>query len=239
MYIYGRNSVSEALNARPDTIFEIFLLKKNDDVEVKKNAHRHKIKLSIFDEENLPGNLKGPITHQGIMASIRMDMLMPNYKDFINQLEITDKTALIIFGEVQDPQNVGAAIRSAAAFGVSGVLVPAHNQAPINGTVVKVSAGMTFRVPLVSIGNVNATIKDLKKKGFWIYGLDGGGDVSLPNESFGKPTAFVIGNEGQGLRKMTAKVCDTLLSIPIDSQCESMNASASVAVTLYDWSTKR
>jgi 23S rRNA (guanosine2251-2'-O)-methyltransferase len=238
-YIYGKNAVLEALTTRPDTIAEIFLHEKNNDADLKKMLQKAEAKRSTFNDHRLPGNLESHIVHQGVIASIFIDKLMPSYKDFINNLEVTKKTALLIFGEVQDPQNVGAAIRSAAAFGLSGVLVPTHNQAPINGTVIKVSAGMAFKVPLVTINNVNTTIEDLKKKGFWIYGLAGEGKVSLPDESFGEPTVFVIGNEGEGLRKMTAQSCDTLLSIPIDPQCESMNASASVAVALYDWSTKQ
>jgi len=239
IYVYGRNAVVEALKKRPDTISEIFLLEKSDDEDIKKLIKEKNVKHSVFNEHSLPGNLDSHVTHQGIVAAIFNNKLVSNYKDFIDNLHITDQTALLIFGEVQDPQNVGAAIRSAAAFGLSGVLIPTHNQAPINGTVVKVSAGMAFNIPLVSINNVNTTVLDLKKKGFWIYGLDGEGEVSLPDESFGKPSVFIVGNEGEGLRKMTAKACDILLSIPINSKCESMNASASVAVTLYDWSTKK
>jgi 23S rRNA (guanosine2251-2'-O)-methyltransferase len=239
IYIYGRNAVMEALASRPDTISDIYLSDKSSDDQLKDTIKESGMKTSLLDENNLPGQLESHVTHQGVVASIFAEKLMPKYKDFINDLEVTDKTALLIFGEVQDPQNVGAAIRSAAAFGLSGVLIPKHNQAPINGTVVKVSAGMAFRVPLVAINNVNATITDLKKKGFWVYGLDGEGEVNLPDEKFEKATAFIIGNEGQGLREMTAKACDTRLSIPIDEKCESMNASASVAVALYDWSTKK
>ena len=238
MYIYGRNAVMEALTTRPDTIYEVFLAEKSKDNHLKDLILTAETGYSLLNENKLPGNLESHVNHQGVVAGIYIDKLMPKYKDFINDLEVTDKTALLIFGEVQDPQNVGAVIRSAAAFGLSGVLVPTHNQAPINGTVVKVSAGMAFRVPLVAINNVNSTIEDLKKKGFWVYGLDGDGEVSLPNEDFEKATVFVVGNEGQGLREMTAKKCDTLLSIPIDKQCESMNASASAAVALYAWSTK-
>jgi len=239
IYIYGQNAIIEALKKRPDTVSEVFLLEKNKDTELQKLIKNLNIKTSELNSKNLPGKLESHVTHQGVVASIFADKLVLPYKDFINDLEVTDRTALLIFGEVQDPQNVGAAIRSAAAFGLSGVLIPSHNQAPINGTVVKVSAGMAFNIPLVSVSNINNTIQDLKKKGFWVYGLDGGGETSLPDESFGKPTVFVIGNEGEGLRKLTAESCDTLLSIPIDPKCESMNASTSVAVALYDWSTKR
>jgi len=239
IYIYGKNAVVEALTSRPDTISEVFVSAKTNDDNLINLIQKTKVKHSMLNENNLPGKLENHVSHQGVVASISIEKLMPTYKDFMNTLEVTDKTALLIFGEVQDPQNVGAAIRSAVAFGLSGVLVPTHNQAPINGTVVKVSAGMAFRIPLVAIKNVNATITDLKKKGFWVYGLDGDGEVSLPNESFEKATAFVIGNEGQGLREMTAKACDTRLSIPIDAHCESMNASASIAVALYAWSVKK
>ncbi|QSH39360.1 23S rRNA (guanosine(2251)-2'-O)-methyltransferase RlmB [Candidatus Kaiserbacteria bacterium] len=237
-YIYGHNPVMEALQARPDVIQEVFLKAHSKDEHLKSLLEKAGVKTSVLNERNLPGKLDSGVVHQGVVASIYIDKLVSEYKDFINELTITDNTSVLILGEIQDPQNVGTIIRSAAAFGVDAVLVPSHNQAPVNGTVVKVSAGMAFRVPLVSINNVNATIQDLKKRGFWVYGLHGEGEVNLPDENFEKPSAFIIGNEGTGLRKMTAETCDTLLSIPTDKRCESLNASASVAVVLYDWSTK-
>ncbi len=237
-YIYGHNPVMEALQARPDVIKEVFLKAHSKDEHLKSLLEKARVKTSVLNERNLPGKLDSGVVHQGVVTSIYLDRLLFEYKDFINELTVTDNTSVLILGEIQDPQNVGAIIRSAAAFGVDAVLVPSHNQAPVNGTVVKVSAGMAFRVPLVSINNVNATIQDLKNKGFWVYGLHGEGEMNLPGENFEKPSAFVIGNEGTGLRKMTAQACDTLLSIPTDKRCESLNASASVAVVLYDWSTK-
>ena len=89
-----------------------------------------------------------------------------------------------LLGEIQDPQNVGAVIRSAAAFGVSGILIPDHNQAQVTGAVVKVSAGMAFRVPLVSIGNVNTVVRDLKERGFAVYGLAGEAKQIITKEAF-------------------------------------------------------
>ena len=141
-------------------------------------------------------------------------------------------------GELQDPHNVGAIIRSAAAFGVSGVLMPEHNQAPITGAVVKVSAGMAFRIPLVRIGNINTVIRDLKERGFWVYGLDGEAKTSIVDESFDAPTVFILGNESKGIREKTAELCDVMLSIPMHPQCESMNVASSTSVALYAWSAK-
>ncbi|PCI89976.1 23S rRNA (guanosine(2251)-2'-O)-methyltransferase RlmB [Candidatus Kaiserbacteria bacterium] len=237
-YIYGHNPVMEALQARPDVVQEVFLKPNSKDEHLKSVLEKLGREALVLNERRLPGKLENDVVHQGVVASIKIEKLMPAYKDFIDKLVVTDSTSILILGEIQDPQNVGAVIRSAAAFGVAAVLVPTHNQAPINGTVVKVSAGMAFRVPLVTINNVNATIKDLKDRGFWVYGLHGEGEVSLPDEKFEKASAFIIGNEGAGLRKITAETCDTLLSIPTDKRCESLNASASVAVVLYDWSTK-
>ena len=238
-YIYGHNPVMEALQARPDVIQEVFLKAHSKDEHLRSLLEKAGVKTSVLNERNLPGKLDSGVVHQGVVASVYLDRLLFEYKDFINELTVTDNTSVLILGEIQDPQNVGAIIRSAAAFGVDAVLVPSHNQAPVNGTVVKVSAGMAFRVPLVSINNVNATIQDLKNKGFWVYGLHGEGEMNLPGENFEKPSAFVIGNEGTGLRKMTAQACDTLLSIPTDERCESLNAAASIAVVLYDWRTKK
>jgi len=139
---------------------------------------------------------------------------------------------------LQDPHNVGAIIRSAAAFGISGVLIPEHNQAPITGAVVKTSAGMAFRVPLVAIGNTNNTIRVLKEKFFTVYGLamDGSRDVS--EEKFDTPALFIVGNESKGIREKTLALCDTLLRIPMHPRCESLNAAVSTAIVLHEWSSQ-
>jgi 23S rRNA (guanosine2251-2'-O)-methyltransferase len=133
---------------------------------------------------------------------------------------------------------VGAIIRSATAFGASGILIPAHNQAPITGIVAKASAGTVFSIPILAINNENQTILDLKKRGFWIYGLAGEGDHELPKEKFDAPAVFVVGSEGQGLRQRTREHCDILLRIPMTPRVESLNASVSAAVVLAAWATQ-
>jgi len=139
---------------------------------------------------------------------------------------------------VQDPHNVGAIIRSAAGFGVAGILMPQTNQAPITGAVLKVSAGMAFRIPLVSVSDILAAIKDLKKKGFKVYGLSGEGAQSITQEEFPTPTLFIFGNEAEGIPQTLRSLCDAVLSIPIHPQCESLNVAASAAAALFAWSSK-
>jgi len=197
------------------------------------------IKSESFDSRHMPKGVPKDAVHQGVVAEIYQEGIMQDFDDFIKDLDITKQTGLLVLGEVQDPQNVGSMIRSAAAFGISGILIPTHKQAKVNATVIKVSVGMAFRIPLVSIGNVNQSLADLKKAGFWIYGLDGESKQSIVDEVFDAPTVMVVGNEGEGIRKKTKESCDILLSIPMEPECESLNAGTSTAIAMYQWKNNK
>ena len=235
IYIYGKHALVEALTNAPQVVKKVFLA-STDDKEIVSLLKKVGIVPSMLGKGQSVGDLERDAKHQGVIALIGLEKLVISYEQFIKNLESTPDTALTIMGELQDPHNVGAVIRSSAAFGVSGVLIPEHNQAPITGSVIKVSAGMAFRVPLVSVGNINQAISDLKKRGFWIYGLEGTSPHSIVDESFDAPTAFVLGNEAKGIREKTLDLCDVLLSIPMHPQCESMNVASSTAIALYAWS---
>lgn len=235
IYIYGKHAITEALKNVPSSVKKVHIAKGFDDQEVLKVINDSKVETAVLskNEENAS---EGP--HQGLVGVVSVFELVQSYDSFIEKLTVTPNTSLVILGEIQDPHNVGAIIRTAAAFGIAGVIMPENNQAPITGTVVKVSAGMAFRVPLVKVGNINQTIRDLKERGFWIYGLAGEGKNELPKEKFDAPAVFVVGNEGKGVREKTREVCDILLRIPMDPKCESLNAAASAAVALYAWSAQ-
>ncbi len=235
VYIYGTHAVKEALAARPDVIQKVFIAPNVDDEALRNGLAAKNIPVKPFTGT---GPLEREATHQGIIALIDTSKLVIPFDTFRKNLNVTPDTALALLGEIEDPHNVGAIIRSAAAFGASGVLIPEHRQAPVTGAVIKVSAGMAFRVPLVSIGNVNETIRKLKDDGFWVYGLSGRGTQELGKEEFEKPSVFVVGNEGAGIREKTEELCDILLRIPMHPRTESLNASVSAAVVLYDWSSK-
>ncbi len=232
IYIHGKHAVKEALVHIPQAINQVMTAQAFDDKDIMQLVRKAGIAQGKFDPSSAP---KG---HQGVMAQVLMNNLVRQEKAFFETLEVTPRTCLVILGELQDPHNVGAVIRSAAAFGATAVLIPEHNQAPINGTVVKVSAGMAFRIPLVEVANINNTLRDLKKKGFWIYGLEGESKTSIHDEKFEAPTAIILGNEAEGIREKTKALCDVLLSIPMDPRCESLNAAASAAVALYAWSVR-
>ena len=237
-YIFGKHAVSEALIQRPDVVKQIFLDLNFSDEKIIRQIESSNIVPKPLNLKNPPRGVSANAAHQGIVAAILPEKLMVDYKTFVQKLDVSSRTALLILGEVQDPHNVGAVIRSAAAFGLAGVLIPPHNQAPVTGTVIKVSAGMAFRIPIVAISNVNSVIRDLQKRGFWVYGLEGNGTVSTTNERFEKPSTFVLGNEGSGLRQKTKEVCDDLISIPIHPRCESLNAAAATAIVLASWSAQ-
>ncbi len=238
-YIFGKHAAREVLKERPDVVVEVHLAADFADATVVKLLEHHKtVKFKILNEKNPPRGVSSKSAHQGIVIGIRPDKLTIPYKEFKQTLKVTPHTALLVLGEVQDPHNVGAVIRSAAAFGLAGVLIPPHNQAPVTGTVVKVSAGMAFRIPLVTIPNVNTVLRDLKDSGFWVYGLEGEGTTKTSSETYPKPTVFVLGNEGSGLREKTKELCDELLSIPIHPRCESLNAAAATAVVLAGWASR-
>ena len=238
-YIYGKHAVAEALTHRPDIIKELYVESTMRDAALLARFERAKVAPRLLNPKRLPGGLRSDAVHQGVVAGIEVGKLLLDYKRFMDTVTLTPDSAFLVLGEVQDPHNVGAVIRSAAACGITAVLIPPHNQAPVNGTVVKVSVGMAFRIPIVEIRNVNATLTDFKKRGAWIYGLAGdAGSVPLPAEQFTKPSVFVLGNEGEGLRQKTREACDTLLAIPMHPRCESLNAAASAAIVMYAWSAQ-
>ena len=237
IYIYGKHALEEALEHTPRVVRKVFLASEVRDPKLRALLARHEIPVAPLGKEG--ASLVGrDAVHQGVIAIMDPAALLVQFDDFLATLDTTKNPAVAILGEVQDPHNVGAIIRSAAAFGLSAVLIPEHNQAGITGAVVKTSAGMAFRIPLVSIGNVNHALGVLKEKGFWTYGLAMDGKAALGTDAYDAPAAFVIGNEGAGIREKTLAACDVTLSIPMHPRTESLNAAVSAAVVFYEWSKK-
>ncbi len=237
IFIYGKHALVEALQNVPKAIEKVFL-SSDSDKEINDLLLKNKMTPSKFSGDNKGIDIERDASHQGIVAKISLEKLILPYNDFIDHLKINKDTSLVLLAGLQDPHNVGAIIRSAAAFGSSGVIIPAQNQSPITGAVVKSSAGMAFRMPIVSINNINETIKDLKNRGFNIYGLEGESRNYISSEEFSEPSVFVMGNESKGIEKETIELCNKLISIPMDPRCESLNVAAAAAVALYSWSLK-
>ena len=141
---------------------------------------------------------------------------------------------------VTDPRNLGAIIRSTAAFGGHGVILPQRRSASVNSAAWKTSAGAAARLPVALASNLTSMLKEFKKQGVFVLGMDGDGDVMLPQlELADRPVVIVIGSEGKGLSRLVAETCDQIVSIPISAATESLNAGIAASVALYQVSTVR
>jgi 23S rRNA (guanosine2251-2'-O)-methyltransferase len=248
IYIYGKHALMEAITNMPRVVRKVFLSgEMARDEELRALLQKAGIVAGTLHTPREASRMVGEDTaHQGVIAVIDTAAMMMDFRTFTQQRFSEEwfrsaeakNTMVVLLDELTDPHNVGAVIRSAAAFGAAGVLIPAHNQAPVTGAVVKASAGMAFRVPLVSIGNVNQAMDELRRLGFRSYGLAMDGTRVLGDEPFDAPSLIVVGNEGSGIREKTLTRCDVTLRIPMDARAESLNASVSAAVVLYQWSVK-
>lgn len=239
IYIYGRNTVREALTEESDRIEKIFVRNSLRDAQISSifdMASQNRIPIS-----HVPGSklfeLVGKVNDQGVVAL----MSAVSYQEFGTWLDTVDTStypAVLLLDEIEDPGNLGAMLRTAAAAGISAVLVPKHRQAPINATVYKTSAGTAGRIPIVRVGNMNQAIQKLKDSGFWIGGLHMEGKQNLWDLEVDRPLAFVVGNEGSGISQKTLEHCDYTFKIPMENKVESLNASVSAALLCYEWKRK-
>lgn len=235
-YIYGRNPVEEFLRRNPERV---------DKVYIKTGIPGNRLKsiLSLCSTNRIPvtdvpgqrlHNLVGAVNDQGVVAVISQAEYL-EFEDWLQQIRPDPAMAVLLLDEIEDPHNFGAILRTAAAVGIHAVIVPKHRQAPVNSTVFKTSAGTAGIVPIVRAVNLNQAILALKEKTFWIAGLSLEGTGTIWEQTYDVPMAFVIGNEGRGLRKKTSEHCDFLLSIPMFNGVESLNASVSTALICYEW----
>ena len=242
-HVTGRNSVLEALRAKiPATAMYIAQRIEMDDRVKEMLAIAHKRELSVLEvtrpELDRMAGYDG--VHQGVALKV------PPY-EYAHPQELLEETfdqgetpLLLALDGVTDPRNLGAIIRSTAAFGGHGVIVPQRRSAGVNSAAWKTSAGALARVPVALAGNLTSMLKDFKKQGVFVLGLDGDGDVSLPSlELADRPIVIVIGSEGKGLSRLVAENCDQIVSIPISAATESLNAGIAASVALYQVATLR
>lgn len=235
-FIYGRNPVEELLQNRPEEVEKIYINRKL-------NKQSFSTILSLASDNrvpvvDVPGSklyeLVGKVNDQGVVASISQ-IQYEEFEDWLENFEPDQNTGILLLDEIEDPHNFGAILRTAAASGMDAVIVPKHRQAPVSAAVYKTSAGTAGRIPIVRAVNLNQAILKLKDNKFWIAGLDTDGDSLLWEQKFDVPMAFVIGNEGRGMRQKTGEHCDFLLTIPMHNNVESLNASVSAALVCYEW----
>lgn len=242
LYLYGRKPLEEALTSgKKDLIEKVFLTQASEaDGRIVSLLQKNSLKHERITNQEIESMTGRDATHQGVCAQLNERKIYTNLEDALHMAEKNSvKPLFVLLDELQDPHNVGAIIRSAAAFGAAGILMPEHDQVQITSTVIKTSAGAVFSLPIVRIVNVNTTLRNLKEKGYWTYALTGDGDAKLKETTFDTPVVLVVGSEGGGIRPKTIEVCDFKLAIDINPACESLNASNAAAITLYEWNKQQ
>ena len=241
--VTGRNSVLEALRAKiPASAFYIAQRVEMDDrvKEMLSIATNRGIPVLEVTRQELDRMAGFDGVHQGVAVKV------PPY-EYAHPQDLLE--AVIDRGEVPlfvaldgitDPRNLGAIIRSTGAFGGHGIILPQRRSAGVNSAAWKTSAGAAARVPVALATNLTTQLKEFKKQGVFVLGLDGDGDVLLPELQLAdRPVVIVTGSEGKGLSRLVAETCDQIVSIPISAVTESLNAGIATSVALYQVSTTR
>lgn len=232
--IAGRNSVTEALKSnRP--INKLYIqdgVKGGSIGEIIALAKQKNILLEYVKADKLDKMVPG-IRHQGIAALVAPIAFQALDDVFAKAASRNEDPFILLLDELQDPQNVGALIRTADAAGVHGVLMPKRRSCPLNAVVAKISAGAVEYVPVVQIGNIAQTIEELQSRGCWVIGADMDGENYF-DVNFSGPVVLVIGAEGKGLGRLVKQKCDVIASIPMGGGVSSLNASAAGAVLMYE-----
>ena len=230
MIIYGINPVLEAIKS--GRAREVLVAQRADDrlQKLLEEAARHSVRVRFVTRDELEQAAKGGV-HQGVVASVER-----RTETTLEELALGKNGAplIVVLDEVEDPQNVGAILRSVDAAGGSGVIRQTRRAAPLDGAAAKASAGAVNHVAVADVVNIARSLEALKKAGVWTVGLDAAAKMAYYEWDLTLPTALVVGAEGHGLRRLVRERCDQVVSIPMLGHVGSLNVSAATAVVLYE-----
>jgi 23S rRNA (guanosine2251-2'-O)-methyltransferase len=234
-FIAGRNPVIEALRsgATIEKIVVLYGVRGSAIERIKDLARQSSVPVVEVNKQKFR-ELVNDTTTQGVVALVgtkeyvSLDTLLKTAK------EKNQPPFLLVLDEIQDPQNLGAIIRTAECVGAHGVIIPKHHSATVNQTVAKASAGASEQVPIAKVTNIATTLQELKEQGIWIVGADATGDRLYYELDYKTPLAIVVGNEGEGIRRLVKEKCDFLVRIPLFGKIGSLNASVAAALVMYE-----
>lgn len=233
--IEGRNAVIEALRVQTP-IDKIYLARGETDKTLGHIASRAReagIVVVEADRRKLDA-MSRTHAHQGVIA-------LAAVREYVSVASILDDAEakgeaplIVVCDEISDPHNLGAILRTAECAGAHGVIIPKRRSAGLTAVVAKTSAGAVSYVPVARVANVSATLKELKKRGVWVFGAAAGGTTALYDADLRGGAAIVIGSEGSGMTRLVEENCDFLVRIPMRGRISSLNASAAAAILLYE-----
>jgi len=234
----GFHAIVARLRHAPDSIRELYVQAQRRDKRMQaliNQAQAAGVAVHPVGAERLDGLAHG-VRHQGAVALARASVLAVNLDDILDDL--TEPAHLLVLDGVTDPHNLGACLRSADAAGVHAVIAPRDRAVGLNSTVRRVACGAADTVPYLTVTNLARTLRALKDRGVWVIGTDAATDGQAPQTihqiDARAPIAWVMGAEGEGLRRLTRDTCDVLATIPMRGSVESLNVSVASAVCLFE-----
>jgi 23S rRNA (guanosine2251-2'-O)-methyltransferase len=228
--IYGINAISEAIKARRISrlVHERGAGQRVDALVAR--AHELRLPIETVDRRALDRLTRGGV-HQGVAAELEA---LPAYTVQELVAEAAGPPLLVVLDSIEDPQNVGAILRSADAAGADGVIRQARHAAPLDGATAKASAGAVHHVRIATVVNISRALEELKEANVWTIGLDDDAEDRYDQVDYTLPTAFVVGAEGTGLRRLVRETCDRIVSIPMAGSVSSLNVSVAAGIALFE-----
>lgn len=226
-WMYGFHSVEAALSNAERKVKRV-LATETQAVKLKPAADKRRLKCEITKPADIEKYTGKDAVHQGVAALVE-NLAAPTLDEVATKAE----HPVLVLDQVTDPHNVGAMLRTAAAFNVACVVVQERHSPQESGVLAKAASGGLDMVPMVYVTNISNAILELKDKGYWVVGLDGHTKTTFSDAKLKRNTALVMGAEGEGLRRLVAERCDQLVKLPISSRMESLNVSNACAIGLY------
>jgi 23S rRNA (guanosine2251-2'-O)-methyltransferase len=236
--VFGFHAVLARLRADPSSVLEIYLDETRNDARARDLAalaERTKVHLMRVPTKRLDGFYGGG-RHQGVVARIQIKKTSDSVDEI---LEGVEHPLLLVLDGVTDPHNLGACLRVANGAGAHAVLAPKDRAVGVTPTVSKVASGAAESTPYLMVTNLARTLSELKERNIWIVGADERAEKTLYEADLPEAIAWVLGAEGEGMRRLTRESCDLLVRIPMRGEVESLNVSVSAGVCLYESARRR
>jgi 23S rRNA (guanosine2251-2'-O)-methyltransferase len=239
IWLYGRHAVAAAL-ANPERCWRrLVVLAGHEEAATTLVAGARATRrgggaaFSMLDQNGFAAILPRQAVHQGFALEVE-PLPEPDLEEILRTGPASGRCLIVVLDQLSDPQNIGAVLRSAAAFGALAVVIPAHGAPPTTGALAKAASGALERVPLVRVVNLARALDRLKGAGFWICGLDEAAPQALAQLDTGERVAIVLGSEGGGIRRLVRERCDFRARLPTLPAQPTLNVSNAAAVALYE-----
>jgi len=232
--VFGFHAVLARLRADPSSVLELYVDASRHDARIRDvatQAERAGVKVLRVPTKRLDGFYGGG-RHQGVIARVEVKSLSHSLDDILDGVE--GAPLLLLLDGVTDPHNLGACLRVANAAGAHAVVAPKDRAAGISAAVSKVASGAAEATPYLMVTNLARTIDELKERGIWVIGTDGNAPQSLYEADLPEAIAWVLGAEGEGMRRLTRERCDLLVRIPMRGEVASLNVSVAAGVALFE-----